>query len=209
VTRADVDAWAAAREALVPVAAGVSLEVRAQGEGDPVLLLPGFGADISVFARQVPELALTHRVLGVNPRGVGLSDAPEQERYDVAQAASDAAAVSEAPAHVVGASLGAAVAIELALAHPEAFGEVADDRLEFPLLTFPPVARTGGFRRVEGDAAEGADEHLVGQSQVGRCGSVGWSGSHGQRRRVEVNHGTEGLPFPLGVAFPRPTGAKR
>jgi pimeloyl-ACP methyl ester carboxylesterase len=119
VTRADVEAWAAAREALVPVAAGVSLEVRAQGEGDPVLLLPGFGADISVFARQVPELALTHRVLGVNPRGVGLSDAPEQERYDVAQAASDAAAVSEAPAHVVGASLGAAVAIELALAHPE------------------------------------------------------------------------------------------
>ena len=119
VTKADIEAWAAAREALAPVAEGVSLEVRAQGEGDPVLLLPGFGADVSVFARQVPELALTHRVLGVNPRGVGLSDAPEQERYDVAQAASDAAAVSEVPAHVVGASLGAAVAIELALTHPE------------------------------------------------------------------------------------------
>jgi pyruvate dehydrogenase E2 component (dihydrolipoamide acetyltransferase) len=119
VTKADVEAWAAAREALAPVAEGVSLEVPAQGEGEPLLLLPGFGADVSVFARQVPELAATHRVLGVNPRGVGLSDAPEQERYDVAQTASDAAAVSEEPAHVVGASLGAAAAIELALAHPE------------------------------------------------------------------------------------------
>jgi 3-oxoadipate enol-lactonase len=119
VTKADVEAWAAARESLAPVAPGVSLEVPAQGQGDPVLLLPGFGADVSVFARQVPELARAHRVLGVNPRGVGLSDAPEQERYDVAQMASDAAAVSDAPVHVVGASLGAAVALELALARPE------------------------------------------------------------------------------------------
>jgi pimeloyl-ACP methyl ester carboxylesterase len=119
VTKADVEAWTAARETLARVAEGVSLEVPAQGEGEPVLLLPGFGADVSVFARQVPELASTHRVLGVNPRGVGLSDAPEQERYDVAETASDAAAVGEAPAHVVGASLGAAAAIELALAHPE------------------------------------------------------------------------------------------
>jgi pyruvate dehydrogenase E2 component (dihydrolipoamide acetyltransferase) len=120
VTKADVEAFAAARAALVEVAPGVALEVPTQGEGgDPVLLLPGFGTDVSVFARQVPALAATHRVLGVNPRGVGLSDAPEQERYEVPQAAADAAAVSEAPAHVIGASLGAAVAIELALAHPE------------------------------------------------------------------------------------------
>ena len=60
------------------------------------LLLPGFGSDVSVFARQAPELAGSYRVLGVNPRGVGLSDAPEQAAYGVGQAAADAAAVAGA-----------------------------------------------------------------------------------------------------------------
>jgi len=119
VTREDVEAWLARRAALVEVAPGVCLEVPAAGEGDPVLLLPGFGTDVSIFARQTPALAAGHRVLGVNPRGVGLSDAPQASAYAVAEAADDAARVAPGPAHVVGASLGAAVALELALRHPE------------------------------------------------------------------------------------------
>jgi pimeloyl-ACP methyl ester carboxylesterase len=119
VTREDVEAWAERRRALVPVAADVALEVGAQGTGDPVLLLPGFGVDAAVFTRQVPALAEHWRVLVVNPRGVGLSDAPMAERYDVSVLAADAAALVREPAHVVGASLGAAVALEMALAHPE------------------------------------------------------------------------------------------
>jgi pimeloyl-ACP methyl ester carboxylesterase len=118
VTREDVEAWAAARAGRREAADGVFLEVPSQGEGDPVALLPGFGADVSAFALQVPALVKAHRVLGVNPRGVGLSDAPEAERYDPATAARDVAALGEAPLHVIGASLGAAVAIELALEHP-------------------------------------------------------------------------------------------
>jgi pimeloyl-ACP methyl ester carboxylesterase len=119
VTREDVESWAERRSALVPVAPGVALEVPAQGTGDPVVLLPGFGADASAFARQIPPLAERWRVLGVNPRGVGLSDAPAAERYDVSVLAADIAALVTTPVHVVGASLGAAVALELALAHPE------------------------------------------------------------------------------------------
>lgn len=119
VTREDVEAWAERRRALVPVAPGVALEVPTEGTGDPVLLLPGFGADASVYARQVAPLARRWRVLGVNPRGVGLSDAPAAERYDPGVLAADAAALVTAPAHVVGASLGAAVALEMALAHHE------------------------------------------------------------------------------------------
>ena len=119
VTREDVEAWAARRRALVPVAEGVALEVPTEGAGDPVVLLPGFGTDVSMFARQIPVLAERWHVLGVNPRGVGLSDAPEEARYDVATMAADVAALLDEPAHVVGASLGAAVAIELALVHPE------------------------------------------------------------------------------------------
>ena len=119
VTRQDVEAHAAARESLVPVAEGVSLEVLVQGEGDAVVLLPGLGTDVSAFARQAPMLAERFCVHGVNPRGVGLSDAPSDACYAVGQTAADAAATYEGAAHIIGASLGSAAAIELALTRPE------------------------------------------------------------------------------------------
>jgi pimeloyl-ACP methyl ester carboxylesterase len=119
VTTQDVEAHAEARERLVTVEEGVALEVLREGEGDPVLLLPGFGTDVSSFALQARALAEQHALLAVNPRGVGSSDAPDLPLYDVARAAADAAAVLDAPAHVVGASLGAAIALELALSRPE------------------------------------------------------------------------------------------
>lgn len=118
VTREDVLAFAAARDARVSVADGVALEVLQEGQGATVLLLPGLGTDVSAFVRQTPMLAERFRVLGVNPRGVGQSDAPAAERYDVVTTAADAAASFEGAAHVVGASLGAAAALELALTHP-------------------------------------------------------------------------------------------
>jgi pyruvate dehydrogenase E2 component (dihydrolipoamide acetyltransferase) len=119
VVRADVRAFADGRGRRRPVAEGVALEVPVQGDGDAIVLLPGFGCDVSVFAQQIPSLAATHRVFGINPRGVGGSDAPDTDCYDIGQTARDAAAVIGEPAHVVGASLGAAVAIELALLVPE------------------------------------------------------------------------------------------
>lgn len=118
VTKQDVEAYAAAREALVPLAGGVSLEVIKAGTGDTVLLLPGLGSDISSFARQTAVLTEQFHVHGVNPRGVSLSDAPDEEIYPVEQTAADAAQVFEGEAHVIGASLGAAAAIELALTQP-------------------------------------------------------------------------------------------
>lgn len=124
VTKEDVEAAAANRGTAasadrVPLATGVALEVPTQGDGEVVLLLPGFGTDVSVFAPQVRALAQRWKVRGVNPRGVGRSDAPPSGLYDVATAAADAAAVAAAPVHVVGASLGAAVALEMALSHPQ------------------------------------------------------------------------------------------
>src|SRR5262249_12675074 len=119
VTREDVEAWAARGERLVAAADGVRLEVLRDGSGPRVAMLPGFGSDVSAFAAQARALAATHEVLGINPRGVGASDAPALDAYDVASAADDVAAVCGDPAHIVGASLGAANAIELALRHPD------------------------------------------------------------------------------------------
>jgi pyruvate/2-oxoglutarate dehydrogenase complex dihydrolipoamide acyltransferase (E2) component len=143
VTKEDVERWAASREALVPVADGVGLEVRSEGEGDLVVLLPGLGTDVSVFARQTPALAERFAVRGINPRGVGLSDAPEADAYEVAQTAADAAAAFEGAAHVVGASLGAAAALELAFAHPERVRS---------LVLITPFVEAGPRLRAVGDA---------------------------------------------------------
>ncbi len=119
ITRRDVEDFVERRKDLVAVGRGVQLDVPRAGAGDSVLLLPGLGTDVSSFAPQTGALATSHLVLGVNPRGVGASDAPGDEVYSVAQAAADAAQVAEGPAHVIGASLGSAVALEMALAHPE------------------------------------------------------------------------------------------
>jgi pyruvate dehydrogenase E2 component (dihydrolipoamide acetyltransferase) len=158
VLKQDVEAWAARREALVAVAEGISLEVPVAGEGDPVLLLPGFGTDVAAFARQTPMLAEHHRVRGMNPRGVGLSDAPDAPSYDVADLAADAAALIEAPTHVIGASLGAAVALELALTRPE---RVRSLTLITPFLEASPrlLAVTEAWCRVA--AAAGPDAVAV------------------------------------------------
>ncbi len=157
VTKEDVEAYASAREALVPVAEGVSLEVLALGDGDPVVLLPGLGTDVSAFARQTPMLAERFHVLGVNPRGVGLSDAPDADVYDVAQTAADAAATFEGAAHIVGASLGSAAAIELALSYPD---KVKSLTLITPFVDASPrlVAIGEGWRRA---AAETTPETLA------------------------------------------------
>jgi len=151
VTREDVEAWVERRRSLVPVADGVALEAPATGAGDPVLLLPGFGTDVSAFARQIPALAERFRVVGVNPRGVGQSNPGPAERHDVATSAADAAALPGAPAHVIGASLGAAVALELALTLPARVRSLtlvtpfvdAGPRLLAVLDAWCRVARTG------------------------------------------------------------------
>jgi len=157
VTKQDVEAYAALRKALVPVAEGVSLEVPTIGDGDPVVLLPGLGTDVSAFTRLIPALAERFRVLAVNPRGVGLSDAPETETYPISMLATDVEATYEGAADLIGASLGAAVALELALSCPE---RVRSLTLITPFALATPrlLAVAHGWRRV---AAEARPETLA------------------------------------------------
>ncbi len=94
-----------------------------RGFGPPVLLLHGLGSCGEDWALlQAPALSQRYRVLMPDLRGHGRSDVPPGP-YTVSQMADDIAGFLEATgadsAHVVGLSLGGAVAQALAVRHPE------------------------------------------------------------------------------------------
>src|SRR5467141_1567105 len=92
------------------------------GEGEPVVLIMGYGGDHTAWALQMSAFSASHRVIAFDNRGVGRSDAPDQP-YTIRMMAADTLGLMDAlgiaGAHVVGVSMGGMIAQELALAHPD------------------------------------------------------------------------------------------
>lgn len=101
---------------------GVRLYYEERGAGEPLVLVPGFGAGMWIWFRQTEELARRFRVITFDPRGVARSGWRD-EPLTIEMIADDVAALLSAlgcgGAHVVGASFGGFVAQEFALRHPE------------------------------------------------------------------------------------------
>jgi pimeloyl-ACP methyl ester carboxylesterase len=92
------------------------------GSGPPVVLIHGIGRSLHDWTENIDALAQSHRVIALDMLGFGLSEKPEI-RYTVDL---QARALCEfmrtlglEPAALVGNSLGGAVALTLALKHPE------------------------------------------------------------------------------------------
>ena len=124
---------------------GVRLHYVEAGQGDPVLLLPGWPQDWYAWRAMVPLLVARHRrVIVLDPRGYGDSDKPAGG-YDLDTAAADvhafivAAGIGRAGGiDVVSHDLGAWIGYALASAHP---GDVR--RLVIGEVTIPdPNATT-------------------------------------------------------------------
>jgi 3-oxoadipate enol-lactonase len=150
----------------VVAADGARLHVVDQAAKDAhapdVLWLQGLNAPAAAWAVQLAYFARTHRCIALDTRGVGQSDAPEGP-YTTKQLADDALRVLDAcgvrRAHLVGLSLGGAVAQELALGHsdrvrslallgsfshqtPRARARLEAWRALYPLATQSPELRT-------------------------------------------------------------------
>jgi pimeloyl-ACP methyl ester carboxylesterase len=101
---------------------GVKLWVEEEGEGPPLLLIPGLGAGTWLWAAWRDALAQSFRLVMPELRGSGRSDKPD-ERYTVAGFAEDLIGVLDAlgvdRAHVLGVSMGGFVAQYLAATWPE------------------------------------------------------------------------------------------
>lgn len=101
---------------------GADLAFDVQGNGEPLLLIPGAGGDAGVYGPLAPLLSDAYSVITYdrrcNARSSGDKDAP----LDMAQQARDAVAVLHAAGHgkalVFGNSGGANIALQMAADHP-------------------------------------------------------------------------------------------
>ena len=105
---------------------GIRLNVQQRGDGPVALLLQGFPDSLHMWRAVAPRLqAAGFRVIAVDQRGYGASDAPVgRQHYGIDRLIADVAALPGAlgvhePVHVMGHDWGAGVAWSLALARPD------------------------------------------------------------------------------------------
>jgi pimeloyl-ACP methyl ester carboxylesterase len=102
---------------------GLHMYYEVQGEGSPLVLLHGGVQSIDLsFADLVPALVGRHRVIGVELQGHGRTADIDRVRTPAAMAGDVVALLDHLGidrAHVLGFSLGASVAVELAVSHPD------------------------------------------------------------------------------------------
>jgi pimeloyl-ACP methyl ester carboxylesterase len=101
---------------------GTSIYYQLRGEGTPLLLVMGLGANGDVWADHVAEYEKHFMCVLVDNRGVGLSGKPPGP-YTTARMALDVLEVADhlgcTSAHAAGVSMGGAIVQEMALQRPE------------------------------------------------------------------------------------------
>jgi pimeloyl-ACP methyl ester carboxylesterase len=100
---------------------GINLNYTEQGQGEPLILIMGLGADGSLWKDHVQAYAQHFRCIMVDNRGAGGSDKPPGP-YSTTMMADDVAGLMDAlgmeQAQVAGISMGGAIAQSLAIHHP-------------------------------------------------------------------------------------------
>jgi pimeloyl-ACP methyl ester carboxylesterase len=98
------------------------------GEGEPLLMIMGFVSDSRMWILQTPAFAPHFKCITFDNRGVGMSSQPPGP-YTMEQMAADALAVLDDAGiercHVLGVSMGGAIAQQLALKAPERIRSLA------------------------------------------------------------------------------------
>jgi pimeloyl-ACP methyl ester carboxylesterase len=132
---------------------GIDFYYDEQGEGEPLVMLHGGIGSGEMFAGLAPALAATgRRVITVDLQGHGRT-ADVDRPFDVARMADDVAGMLPGKVDLLGYSLGGAVALRLALQHPELVGDL--------VLVSIAVKRAGNHPEVlvamDGMSAEAAE----------------------------------------------------
>lgn len=177
---------------------GTRLYWKLDGAADrpPLMLLNAIGTDMSLWERALPQLLSTFRVLRMDTRGHGASDASGGD-YSLKMLAEDAMAVMDAAgigkAIVAGVSLGGMIAMELALSAPErleALALICTSAQIDPAIWHERIARirVGGmsviaeavmqrffspaFARSHPEIVAGVNDHLIAMLPQGYLGAA-------------------------------------
>ena len=101
---------------------GQTLYYEEHGQGEPLLCVMGLSADVLAWTLQVPAFSARHRTIIFDNRDVGRSSINEAE-YEIADMARDTLALADAleleSFHLLGVSMGGAIAQELACQAPQ------------------------------------------------------------------------------------------
>lgn len=140
----------------------VELAYGEAGHGPPLALIHGLGSSRNDWLLQLPALTERYRTVAPDLRGHGLSPKPAGP-YRIGQMAADVALLllrlNARPAHVLGISLGGAVAQQLALDHPELVRSLI-------LVNTAPRFISGQWRQRLMGARRVANVYLHGMDQV-------------------------------------------
>jgi len=133
---------------------GLRWEVRARGSGQPLLLLHGFTGRGTAWGAHATAFARSFRVITVDLPGHGRTGTAAPDRMTVERTADDLATIlgraGAVPADVLGYSLGARIALRLAVAHP---GVVRRLVLESPSAGLETADERAARRRADEDLA--------------------------------------------------------
>lgn len=138
-----------------------------------LVLLNSIGTDMGLWSTALPHLLPAFRVLRIDTRGHGASDAPDED-YSLATLAGDVRAVMDAAgidrAAVAGVSLGGMIAMEFAL--------VAPDRVThlIPVCTSATMDATVWAQRVKTVRTQGMS--AIADLAMGRFLSPGFTAAH-------------------------------
>ena len=156
---------------------GIRLQVEESGAGEPLVLVYGSWDDRRVWALVEDDLARSFRVISYDRRGHGGSeDSPEpgSRRDDEDDLAALIEVLGVGPAHVVGNSFGASIALGLAARRPDLF--LALCAHEPPLMSLaaddPIVAEVGErvtsvVEQIERGEAEAAARDFIDNIALG------------------------------------------
>ena len=135
-------------------AAGIVTNLHDVGVGEPVLLLHGSGPGVTAWANwrlTIPELSKQHRVIAPDLVGFGYTERPAQAEYSLDSWVNHSLGIMDSLGiqkfSVVGNSFGGAIALALAIRHPDRVKRmVLMGSVGVPFLITPELDAIWGYQ---------------------------------------------------------------
>jgi pimeloyl-ACP methyl ester carboxylesterase len=100
----------------------INMYYEIHGKGEPLVMIVGIGGSMTLLFRQIPIFSKEYKLIVFDNRGAGRSDAPDIP-YTIETMADDIAGLLNTlgikSAHIIGTSMGGAIAQNFALRYPE------------------------------------------------------------------------------------------